>query len=85
MPASESDDPLYDKAHPKKASKTYRPHHFTYDPQTGTCTCPTGKKLYQNGSNCVHNGRLSNCIEKRRFTVVNVTHYGNDRWSKNEH
>ena len=52
-------DPLYDKAHPKKRARTYRPHHFTYDPQTGSCTCPAGKHLYQNGSNCVHNGHLS--------------------------
>lgn len=25
-------DPLYDKAHPKKSAKTYRPNDFTYDP-----------------------------------------------------
>jgi len=52
-------DPLYDKAHPKKSAKTYRPSDFTYDPDTGTCLCPAGKKLYQNGSNCVHNGYIS--------------------------
>ncbi len=52
-------DPLYDKAHPKKTRKTYRPHDFTYDPTTGICTCPAGKRLYQNGSNCLHNGYLS--------------------------
>ncbi len=52
-------DPLYDKAHPKRASKTYRPSDFTYDPDTGTCICPAGKHLYQNGSNCLHNGYLS--------------------------
>ena len=52
-------DPLYDKAHPKKASKTYRPGDFAYDPVRGTCTCPAGKMLYQNGSNCLHNGTLS--------------------------
>lgn len=52
-------DPLYDKAHPKKNARTYRPIDFTYDPDTGTCLCPAGKTLYQNGSNCIHNGYLS--------------------------
>jgi transposase len=52
-------DPLYDKAHPKKNARTYRPSDFTYDPDTGTCICPAGKHLYQNGSNCLHNGYLS--------------------------
>ena len=52
-------DPLYDKAHPKKSAKHYRPADFTYDAKTGTCFCPAGKSLYQNGSNCIHNGYLS--------------------------
>ena len=52
-------DPLYDKAHPKKANKTYKPADFAYDQQTGTCICPAGKTLYQNGSNCIHNGYRS--------------------------
>jgi len=52
-------DPLYDKAHPKKNAKTYRPSDFTHDPDTGMCICPAGKTLYQNGSNCVHNGYVS--------------------------
>lgn len=52
-------DPLYDKAHPKKKARTYRPSDFTYDPDTGTCICPASKTLYQNGSNCVHNGYVS--------------------------
>jgi len=55
----EKPDPLYDKAHPKKTAKTYRPGDFTYDPEIGTCTCPAGKHLYQNGSNCIHNGYIS--------------------------
>ena len=52
-------DPLYDKAHPKSARKTYKPTDFAYDQRTGTCICPAGKPLYQNGSNCIHNGYLS--------------------------
>lgn len=52
-------DPLYDKAHPKKATRRYRPQDFTLDPETGICTCPAGKQLYRNGTNCIHNGRLA--------------------------
>lgn len=52
-------DPLYDKAHPRKAARHYRPQDFTYDPETGTCICPAGKPLYQNGANCRHNGYLA--------------------------
>ncbi|UCV14830.1 transposase [Quatrionicoccus australiensis] len=52
-------DPLYDKAHPKKAAKRYRPQDFTLDPATGICSCPAGKQLYRNGTNCIHNGRLA--------------------------
>lgn len=52
-------DPLYDKAQPKKPAKHYRPRDFQYDAQAGTCVCPAGKALYQNGSNCIHNGHLS--------------------------
>ena len=53
-------DPLYDKAgtKPKKAGR-YRPKDFDYDPQDGTCVCPAGKTLYQNGSNCIHNGFIA--------------------------
>lgn len=52
-------DPLYDKAHAKKNARTYRPSDFTYAPDNRTCICPAGKTLYQNGSNCIHNGYLS--------------------------
>jgi len=52
-------DPLYDKAHPKKTAGHYRPKDFDYDPKAGTCVCPAGKSLYQNGSNCNHNGHLA--------------------------
>jgi hypothetical protein len=52
-------DPLYDKAHPKKSARRYRPQDFSLDPETGICTCPAGKPLYRNGSNCIHNGYVS--------------------------
>ena len=51
-------DPLYDKAHPKKGAKHYRPKDFAYDPEAGTCICPAGKSLYQNGANCNHKGLI---------------------------
>jgi hypothetical protein len=51
-------DPLYDKVHPKKTGRHYRPSDFQYDPQAGTCICPAGNLLYQNGSNVRHNGLL---------------------------
>ena len=51
-------DPLYDKAHPKKGIKRYRPKDFDYDPEAGTCICPAGKRLYQNGANCNHKGLI---------------------------
>jgi len=52
-------DPLYDKAHPKKAAGHYRPKDFDYDAEAGTCICPAGRSLYQNGANCNHNGHLA--------------------------
>jgi hypothetical protein len=51
-------DPLYDKAHPKKGAKHYRPGDFNHDPAAGTCICPAGKSLYQNGANCHHKGLI---------------------------
>jgi transposase len=52
-------DPLYDKAHPKKTAGHYRPKDFDYDTDAGTCVCPAGRPLYQNGANCNHNGHLA--------------------------
>ena len=52
-------DPLYDKAHPTKGAGHYRPRDFDYDAKAGTCRCPAGKLLYQNGANCNHNGHLA--------------------------
>lgn len=52
-------DPLYDKAHPKNTAGHYLPKDFDYDSKAGTCVCPAGKSLYQNGANCNHNGHLA--------------------------
>lgn len=52
-------DPLYDKAHPRKATRHYRPQDFAYDEEAGTCLCPAGRHLYQNGANCIHNGFIA--------------------------
>lgn len=54
-------EPLHDKSKPaaqSKPSKRYRPVDFTYTPETGTCICPAGKALYQNGAHCTINGRI---------------------------
>lgn len=52
-------DPLYDKAHPPKGPRHYRPKDFTHDPVAGTCRCPAGKLLYRNGAHCIHNGHVA--------------------------
>ena len=52
-------DPLHDKGKTAKGAQRYRPTDFDYDPEAGTCRCPAGKALYQNGANCIHNGYLS--------------------------
>ena len=66
-------DPLYDKAHPKKVAGHYRPADFRYDAQTGTCVCPAGKSLYQNGANCRHNGLLAVKFQGARGDCVPCT------------
>lgn len=52
-------DPLYDKAHPRKGARHFRPQDFDYDDEAGICICPAGRKLYQNGSHCIHNGYIA--------------------------
>lgn len=49
-------DPLHDKTKPPRKASKYNPEDFGYNETTGTCICPAGKSLYQNGSNCIHNG-----------------------------
>ena len=51
-------DPLYDKRGAAKRPETkFLPRDFTYDPQSGLCICPAGKKLYSTGSSCSTKGR----------------------------
>ena len=52
-------DPLYDKTKPAKKAKHYRPSDFDYDSAAGTCCCPAGRLLYQNGANCIYNGYVA--------------------------
>jgi transposase len=52
--------PLHDKGKKtKRSAKHYRPADFDYHAEAGTCRCPAGKQLYQNGANCHHNGHLA--------------------------
>ena len=52
-------DPLQDKMRAPKKAPLYRPEDFAFDPAAGTCVCPAGKSLYQNGANCIHNGYVA--------------------------
>jgi hypothetical protein len=51
-------DPLHDKQG-RRARRHFRPQDFDYDEAAGTCRCPAGKMLYQNGRNCIHNGFIA--------------------------
>jgi Transposase DDE domain len=42
-----------------KANRRYKPTDFSYDKEAGTCICPAGKQLYQNGQNCIHNSYIA--------------------------
>ena len=50
-------DPLYDKRPTPLSTPKFQPKDFAFDPLTGTCLCPAGKKLYSTGSACTTNGR----------------------------
>jgi transposase len=51
-------DPLWDKTPERKPDEAkFTPADFRYDPASGTCICPAGKKLYSAGSNCSTHGR----------------------------
>ncbi len=53
-------DPLYDKRAGAAEHKIrlYRPSDFVHEPQTNSCICPAGQRLYSNGSRCQLNGRV---------------------------
>lgn len=67
-------DPLYEKTHPKPSHRCYRPSDFHYDAQSGTCICPAGKALYQNGSNCIHNGLIGTKFQGAQRDCVPCGH-----------
>ena len=54
-------DPLHDKragaAH--HTVRLYRPGDFTFDAPSNSCICPSGQRLYSNGSRCNFNGRIA--------------------------
>jgi transposase len=52
----EQPDPLYDKTATAKRAKLYGPEDFDFDPDTHTCICPAGRRLYGSGSGCTING-----------------------------
>ena len=51
-------NPLHNKQGAREA-RHFRPQDFEYDEAAGTCRCPAGRSLYQNGANCHHNGFLA--------------------------
>jgi transposase len=69
-------DPLYNKdtKNITKKAGCYRPKDFDYDPEAGTCVCPAGKHLYQNGSNCIHNGFIAIKFQGAQRDCVPCTH-----------
>jgi hypothetical protein len=67
-------DPLYDKAATNKRSDTkFQPVDFTYDPASGTCICPAGKKLYSTGSACSTHGRQHHKFQGAKRDCVPCT------------
>ncbi|QLC74259.1 transposase [Pseudomonas sp. LPB0260] len=54
---TEKPDPLWDKSAKPRTSRRYSPADFHFDPIQQTCTCPAGKQLYGNGSNCLIKGQ----------------------------
>ena len=68
-------DPLYDKGGKKaKPSGRYRPKDFSYDPEAGTCVCPAGKHLYQNGANCIHGAMIGTKFQGAQRDCVPCDH-----------
>ena len=52
-------DPLHDKRGANAApARRYRPHDFLPDPDSNSCICPAGQRLYSNGSRCQAGGHV---------------------------
>lgn len=49
-------DPLWDKRPRRAKAKLFGPNDFRLAEDGSHCTCPAGKQLYSNGSNCTFNG-----------------------------
>ena len=67
-------DPIHDKGGKPKNAARYRPKDFDYDPQAGTCTCPAGKQLYGNGSDCTINGYAAVKFQGAQRDCLPCTH-----------
>jgi transposase len=69
-------DPLYDKRGSAAQHKTglYRPSDFVHEPQTNSCICPAGQRLYSNGSHCTVNGRVHHKFTGSRSSCVPCSH-----------
>ena len=69
-------DPLYDKRAGAAEHKVrlYRPSDFVYNPQTDSCICPAGQRLYSNGSHCQVNGRVHHKFTGSRVSCVPCAH-----------
>jgi hypothetical protein len=67
-------DPLYDKGGKPKQAARYQPKDFDYDPETKTCTCPAGKQLYGNGSDCTINGYAAVKFQGAQRDCLPCTH-----------
>lgn len=67
-------DPIHDKGGNPKKTARYQPKDFDYDPQTGICTCPAGKQLYGNGSDCTINGYAAVKFQGAQRDCVPCTH-----------
>ncbi len=67
-------DPLYDKqATTKRTEIKFLPKDFTYDPASGICICPAGKKLYSTGSACSTHGRKHHKFQGAKRDCVPCT------------
>lgn len=67
-------DPIHDKGGKPKQAARYQPRDFDYDPQSGTCICPAGKRLYGNGSGCTINGYAAVKFQGAQRDCLPCTH-----------